>query len=311
MLAVLAGSLGAATAVAAAVPPGPLAPNVITFTSRRVKSTWRTSRPSPRARHNPYRVPVLFARHSDCLWSRRPRQRRRRPSFSNCSPPTSPESRIYRLTDDACAEVSADRVNPPQTRCRDTDPTSRSSPLPRLSQAAGERRIEAGATVVRNTIGEGDWVVGVDVQAGTYRTTEAVSGDRYWEINSDANCDKFVANDIVTNGRPTTPAMSGGWSVVPTCTSLWPVRARGLSRRRAVPCSDRFRSGDQLVESSAVSTSYAGVTRSLVRASIRSLVSWPASVKPPGASAARNMPDLPRRHGQRWTMRKRTVSRPN
>jgi hypothetical protein len=64
-------------------------------------------------------------------------------------------------------------------------------------------------TVARNTIGEGDWAVGVDVQAGTYRTTEAVSGDCYWEINSDANGDNIVANDIVTGGRPTVTLENG------------------------------------------------------------------------------------------------------
>jgi hypothetical protein len=64
-------------------------------------------------------------------------------------------------------------------------------------------------TIARNTIGEGDWAVGVDVQAGTYRTTEAVSGDCYWEINSDANGDNIVANDIVSGGRPTVTLQNG------------------------------------------------------------------------------------------------------
>ena len=64
-------------------------------------------------------------------------------------------------------------------------------------------------TIARNTIGEGDWAVGVDVQPGTYRTTDAVSGDCYWEINSDANGDNIVANDIVTGGRPTVTLANG------------------------------------------------------------------------------------------------------
>jgi hypothetical protein len=64
-------------------------------------------------------------------------------------------------------------------------------------------------TVARNTIGEGDWAVGVDVQAGTYRTTDAVSADCYWEINSDANGDNIVANDIVAGGRPTVTLENG------------------------------------------------------------------------------------------------------
>lgn len=64
-------------------------------------------------------------------------------------------------------------------------------------------------TIARNTIGEGDWAVGVDVQPGTYRTTGAVSGDCYWEINADANGDNIVANDIVSGGRPTVTLESG------------------------------------------------------------------------------------------------------
>lgn len=67
-----------------------------------------------------------------------------------------------------------------------------------------QERIQA-----RNTITEGTWAVGVDVQPGTYRTREPVSGDCYWMITSDANGDDIVANDIVTGGRLTV-TLSGG-----------------------------------------------------------------------------------------------------
>lgn len=72
-------------------------------------------------------------------------------------------------------------------------------------------------TIARNTIGEGDWAVGVDVRPGTYRTTEAISGDCYWEINSDANGDNIVANDIVTGGRPTVTLQNGQYFSTSRC----------------------------------------------------------------------------------------------
>ena len=68
-------------------------------------------------------------------------------------------------------------------------------------------------TVARNTIGEGDWAVGVDVQAGTYRTTEAVSGDCYWEINSDANGDNIGQRPSrAVSTSPAAGAATGGRS---------------------------------------------------------------------------------------------------
>jgi hypothetical protein len=61
----------------------------------------------------------------------------------------------------------------------------------------------------QNTINEGTWAVGVDVQPGTYRTKDAVSGHCYWGIYSDANGRNIVANDIVTGGRPTVTLKNG------------------------------------------------------------------------------------------------------
>jgi hypothetical protein len=69
----------------------------------------------------------------------------------------------------------------------------------------------------QNTIAEGSWAVGVDVQPGTYRTKEAVTGDCYWEINSDANGDHIVANDIVTGGRPTVTLKNGQFFKTARC----------------------------------------------------------------------------------------------
>lgn len=69
----------------------------------------------------------------------------------------------------------------------------------------------------QNTITEGTWAVGVDVQPGTYRTKEAVSGQCYWGIYADANGDDIVANDIVTGGRPTVTIKSGQFFKTSRC----------------------------------------------------------------------------------------------
>lgn len=69
----------------------------------------------------------------------------------------------------------------------------------------------------QNTITEGNWAVGVDIQPGTYRTKEAVSGDCYWEIDSDANGSNIVANDIVSGGRPTVTVRNGQYFTSERC----------------------------------------------------------------------------------------------
>jgi hypothetical protein len=53
------------------------------------------------------------------------------------------------------------------------------------------------------TIDEGDWVVGEDIPAGTYKVRDAISGSCYWGIyRSGTNHDDIINNDIVTGGRP-------------------------------------------------------------------------------------------------------------
>lgn len=69
----------------------------------------------------------------------------------------------------------------------------------------------------QNTIHEGNWAVGVDIQPGTYRTKDAVSGDCYWEIDSDANGKNIVANDIVSGGRPTVTLSNGQYFTTKRC----------------------------------------------------------------------------------------------
>lgn len=58
--------------------------------------------------------------------------------------------------------------------------------------------------------GEGDWNVGTDIQPGTYRTEEPVSGMCYWGIyRAGTNKGDIVENDIVTGGRPTVTLKAG------------------------------------------------------------------------------------------------------
>ncbi|WP_075012329.1 hypothetical protein [Geodermatophilus obscurus] len=64
--------------------------------------------------------------------------------------------------------------------------------------------------VAANSIGEGTWTVGVDVQPGTYRTSSAVLGQCYWGIyRSGTNGSDIIDNNIVTGGFPTVQLREG------------------------------------------------------------------------------------------------------
>jgi len=70
--------------------------------------------------------------------------------------------------------------------------------------AATEQQIAA------NTVGPGTFVVGVDMQPGTYRTDAAVSSSCYWAILvSGTNGDDIVENDIPGGGFPTVTVSEG------------------------------------------------------------------------------------------------------
>lgn len=80
-------------------------------------------------------------------------------------------------------------------------------------KALAEREAAVTATeqqVAANTINEGTWTVGVDVEPGTYRTKEPVTGSCYWAIfRSGTNKDDIVQNDIVKGGSPTVTISAG------------------------------------------------------------------------------------------------------
>lgn len=57
-----------------------------------------------------------------------------------------------------------------------------------------------------NSITEGVWLVGEDIKAGRYRTTDTVDSGCYWEIHKGSD---IIENDFVTGGRPTVTLRDG------------------------------------------------------------------------------------------------------
>jgi hypothetical protein len=68
---------------------------------------------------------------------------------------------------------------------------------------------EAAVTAVEqqiaaNSIGTGIWTVGVDVEPGTYRVSESLTGYCYWAIyRTGSNGRDIIENDGPTGGFPT------------------------------------------------------------------------------------------------------------
>ncbi|HET7415313.1 MAG TPA: hypothetical protein VFI97_06410 [Arthrobacter sp.] len=68
----------------------------------------------------------------------------------------------------------------------------------------------AEAEKAKNIISEGTWTVGVDIEPGTYRTTDNVRSSCYWAILvSGTNGDDIITNDIPGGGRPTVNLSEG------------------------------------------------------------------------------------------------------
>lgn len=80
-------------------------------------------------------------------------------------------------------------------------------------QAVAEREKAVGvieAEQAANSVGNGVWTVGEDIQPGTYRAKEAVSGDCYWAVLvSGTNGDDIVNNGIPGGGRPKVTVKKG------------------------------------------------------------------------------------------------------
>lgn len=84
----------------------------------------------------------------------------------------------------------------------------------KAAQAAVKKREDAvtGAEAKKeaNTIREGTWTVGVDIQPGTYRVAEEVTDSCYWGIyRTGSNGSDIIDNDIVSGGRPSVTLSAG------------------------------------------------------------------------------------------------------
>lgn len=84
----------------------------------------------------------------------------------------------------------------------------------KAAEAAVKVREEAvtGAekTKAANTVGDGTWTVGTDIDPGTYRAAAAVGSTCYWGIyRSGSNGDDIIQNDIPGGGRPVVNLSAG------------------------------------------------------------------------------------------------------
>jgi hypothetical protein len=77
--------------------------------------------------------------------------------------------------------------------------------------AAREQAVSAvEQQIAANSIGQGTWTVGRDIEPGTYRTREAVVGDCYWAIlASGTNGGDIIENDLPSGGFPTVTLSAG------------------------------------------------------------------------------------------------------
>lgn len=79
--------------------------------------------------------------------------------------------------------------------------------------AVAAREAAVSATeqkIAANTITEGTWVVGTDIEPGIYRTKDSVTGTCYWAIlRSGTNGGDIVENDIVKGGYPQVTLSAG------------------------------------------------------------------------------------------------------
>ena len=66
----------------------------------------------------------------------------------------------------------------------------------------------------RNSVSSGVWQVGKDIEAGTYRATNPVGDDCYWEIKAG---DSIVQNDIPGGGYPEVTVSDGQQLKIYSC----------------------------------------------------------------------------------------------
>ncbi|MFF1830534.1 hypothetical protein [Paenarthrobacter sp. NPDC058040] len=93
------------------------------------------------------------------------------------------------------------------------------------AEAAVKKREDAVTVAEKqkaaNTVREGTWTVGVDIEPGTYRTDAEVSSSCYWGIyRTGSNGSDIIDNDIVSGGRPTV-TLSAGQDFKTTRCGAW------------------------------------------------------------------------------------------
>lgn len=66
----------------------------------------------------------------------------------------------------------------------------------------------------RNSVSDGVWQVGKDIEAGTYRATSPVGDDCYWEVKAG---DSIVQNDIPGGGYPEVTVTDGQQLKIYSC----------------------------------------------------------------------------------------------
>lgn len=69
----------------------------------------------------------------------------------------------------------------------------------------------------KNSVGEGVWVVGQDIEAGTYRATQPVSSSCYWEISTGQGGFDIIDNDIPGGGYPQVTLTDGQHFKLSSC----------------------------------------------------------------------------------------------
>lgn len=71
----------------------------------------------------------------------------------------------------------------------------------------------------KNTIGDGVWQVGKDIDAGTYRATSEVGGSCYWEVSNPSTND-IIQNDIPGGGFPEVTVSNGQQLKISDCKTF-------------------------------------------------------------------------------------------
>jgi hypothetical protein len=117
------------------------------------------------------------------------------------------ESQLATARDSAGIAVNRAETAEAAAASARADAAEREAALKQREADVAAREAAVNATeqqIVANSITEGIWTVGVDIEPGTYRTAEALTGYCYWAIyRSGTNGDDIIENDGPEGGYPT------------------------------------------------------------------------------------------------------------